>query len=178
MNWLFSKEKWPKKEFSWESLKNKKVSARKSIFFYNSIMHNLPLETTLPLLLLVGVFSSILASMIGLGGGLVAIPFISLVIGFDHSFQAKLIVYASVASLSLFAAFKYIRQKRKPDFKSAFFILIGTIPVTILCELFVSPKLSAIPKYVFTYCYGVIVIFVIALINFKHLIPFKGIAPT
>lgn len=141
-------------------------------------MHHLALETTIPLLILVGIFSSILASMIGLGGGLVAIPFISLVIGFENNLQAKLIAYASVASLSLFAAFKYIRQKRKPDFKSAFFILLGTVPITILCEIFVSPKLSEVPKYVFTYCYGVIVACVIALINLKHLIPYKGIAPT
>lgn len=150
----------------------------KVFFLYNSSMHHLSLETTLPLLLLVGVFSSILASMIGLGGGLVAIPFISLVIGFENNLQAKLIAYASIVALSLFAGIKYIRQKRKPDFKSAFWILIGVIPLTIICELFVGPKFSHVPKYIFTYVYGVIIVCVIILINIKNYIPYKKVAPT
>ncbi len=141
-------------------------------------MHHLSLEITIPLLILVGIFSSILASMIGLGGGLVAIPFISLVVGFEHNLETKLISYSSIVSLSFFAAYKYIRQKRKPDFKNAFFILLGVVPLTVVCELFVSPPLANVPKYIFTYCYAFIVILVIALINFKHLIPYKGIAPT
>lgn len=137
-------------------------------------MHNLPFTETFLLLILVGVFSSLLASMIGLGGGLVAIPLISLVVGWDHSLQAKLISYASVLALSIFSSVKYFFQKRLPNFKAAFWILIGVIPATVICNIFVGPLFANIPKWVFHICYACVTFAVIILINLKDKISLKA----
>lgn len=138
-------------------------------------MYNLSIEWTIPLLILVGLFSSIIASLIGLGGGLVAIPLIMLVIG-NHSTQAKLIAYTSIATLSLFSIWKYSRYKQKPDWKSAFFILIGVLPTTIVCEIYVSSIFDKdYMKPYFHFAFAIVTLVVSTIIILKDYVKIKRI---
>ena len=131
------------------------------------------LEVTIPLLILVGIMSAIIASIIGLGGGLTSVPLILIVIG-DHNLEAKLISYCSIFALSMLAVYKYWRQKRVPDWKSAGLILIGVLPVTFVAEMFLAPMLASDElKNYFHFLYAFVAISVVLLINFKDKIKVK-----
>ena len=136
-------------------------------------MFNLSTEGIIILVILAGFLSATIASIIGLGGGLIAIPLIMLIIG-EHSTEAKLISYASIAALSIMAVFKYWKQKRKPDYKSALLILLGVLPVTVVAEIFISPFFEdeKIKDY-FHILYGAVAILATLLINFKDKIKVK-----
>ena len=129
---------------------------------------NLSIEASIPLIIFIGLFSATIASMIGLGGGVIAVPLIMLVIG-DHSLEAKLISYVSIATLAIFAGYKYFfKENRVPNFKVAALISVTLIPTTIICELFLSPMLAkdSVKPY-FHLMYAVVVVLVITLINIK-----------
>ena len=120
------------------------------------------------ILALIGVFSSMLASTIGLGGGLTAIPLIMLAIG-GHSLEAKLLSYCSIIALSLVATSKYYRQKRQPEWVKSFFILLGVIPITAICQIYLGPLLGTVAlKPYFHFLYALLVIIVILIVNFKN----------
>ena len=128
-------------------------------------MYNLSIEATIPLLIMAGIVSSIIASLIGLGGGLVAIPLIMLVIG-DHNLEAKLIAYVSILVLSIFSIWKYKRQGLSPDWRNAIWIGLGVIPATVLCEHFVGPLLESYST-IFHFVYAGVVVIVTILIFFR-----------
>ncbi len=130
---------------------------------------NLSLESAIPLLILIGIFSALIASMIGLGGGLIAVPLIMLVVG-EHQQGAKIISYVSIVALSLVASFKYYRQKRSPQWMMAGLILLGVLPSTALFVHFVGP---IIDKHIFHYLYAGVIVFVVILINLKDKIKIK-----
>lgn len=137
-------------------------------------MHNMSIEATIPLIIIVGAISSIIASMIGLGGGITSIPFIMIIIG-DHNLEAKLISYVSIAFLSIVASFKYYKQKRKPKWKEASLILMGVIPITVISGLFLGPILdSKDMKAYFHLFYAFVVILAIILVNLKEKIKLKN----
>lgn len=132
----------------------------------------------IPLIILIGLLSSILASLMGLGGGLVAIPLLLIVVGGGNNLPAKIMAYSSIVLLSIFGAIKYFRLKMKPDWKSAGFILIGTLPFTIIAEHFIGPLLDTkeMAPY-FHFLYVAVIIFVVILINLKDKIKIKRLKP-
>jgi len=125
------------------------------------------LSLSIPLIIFAGLFSAVIASMMGLGGGIVAIPIIMLIVD-NHSQEAKIIAYASIIFLSIVSIFRYHRFKKRPDVKCAFAILIGVLPVTIVSVIYLSPLLNteAMKPY-FELMYAVIVLLVLVLINIK-----------
>ena len=130
------------------------------------------LEITIILIILVGLGSSILASLIGLGGGIVAIPLILLVIGQGNTLYAKLIAYVSIFVLSIISLIKYSLQKRKPEWKQMILIAGGVVPTTILSELYLGPLLQQYSNY-FHIGFAILTLIVIVLINFKDKIKVK-----
>ena len=130
-------------------------------------MYNLDLSIMIPMLILAGFASSIIASLIGVGGGLVAIPIILLVIG-DHTVEAKAIAYVSIAALSVVAIFKYKKQGLSPEWRTAFYVLIGVIPLTVICEIYVGPALDNEElKMYFNLLFAIVTVFVLLLVVFK-----------
>ena len=129
-------------------------------------MNGLSIEFTIPLLILVGFLTSILASMIGLGGGVASIPVIMLLIGTHNSLEAKLIAYVSILALASFALYRYIKQKRKPVWDKTLLIALGVVPVTVVAELYLGPILEDYSLY-FHIGFVFLTLIVILLVNLK-----------
>ncbi len=121
----------------------------------------LPLSAVIPLLILIGFSSAVLASMIGLGGGLVAIPLIILLLGAGQSTQATLIAYVSIFALSLFSLIKYLTQKKRPDWKKSSLIALGLVPITAISKIYLGPLISSGKQW---FGIGFIIIIVLAMI--------------
>lgn len=136
-------------------------------------MGGMDIEFLIPLLIIIGFLSSILASLIGLGGGLVSIPLIMLVIGTDNSLEAKLIAYVSIFALACFALYRYLKQKRFPKWDKTLLIALGVVPVTVVSELYLGPLLQDY-KLWFHILFIILIVIVIALINFKDKLNFKA----
>ena len=137
-------------------------------------MGSLSIEITIPLIILIGLFSSILASLIGFGGGVVSIPIIMLLIGTDKSLEAKLIAYVSILALASFALYRYIKQKRSPDWKKTMLIAIGVVPITVVSELYLGPILEQDEfKIYFHIAFVILVVVVMILINLKDKLSVK-----
>ncbi len=124
--------------------------------------------TTIILLIIIGLLSATLASLIGLGGGLISVPMIMLVMK-DNSEVSKLIGYINIIALSLVSSFFYFRQKRKPKFKEATLILIGVVPSTILSLIYLAPLVDGTnTKRWFYLAYIFIVIIVMIIVAMKE----------
>ena len=77
------------------------------------------ITTMIPLIILVGIVSALIASLMGLGGGIIAIPLILFIIGGGNNIPAKIMAYVSITALAIVAIFKYSKQHQKPDWKAA-----------------------------------------------------------
>ena len=130
----------------------------------------------IPLIIAVGLISSLIASLMGLGGGIVAIALSLFIIGGGNSVPAKAMSYTSIVALAMVAIYKYTKHGKKPDWSAAMWILIGALPTSIIAEIYIGPLLMTEEmKPYFHLMYAVIIVGVTTLIIFKEKIKVKGI---
>lgn len=130
------------------------------------------------LIIIIGIIGSSIGSLIGSGSGLVTIFLIILVIGTQHSEEAKIISLSAVAVLSLFGILRYIKLKEPPHWIATFWICIGYLPLSVIGIIVISPYLESdnIQNY-FPYFYVLLVVILLLLINFKSKIKTKKVLP-
>ena len=118
------------------------------------------------LIVIIGFGTSILSSFMGVGGGVLSVLFVTLVIGNNNSEWAKLIVFPSLACVSILGMGKYIFKYREfPDWRSSIPLSISTIVISVLAEMYVAPFLANYDNY-FPFIYAGLVVFLIVIINF------------
>jgi len=125
------------------------------------------LTLSIPLIIFTGLFSALIASIMGLGGGIISIPIIMIIVN-NHSQEAKIISYSSIILLSIVSIFKYWKYKKSPDLKNAFAIIVGVLPISAISVIYLSPILNTDKmKPYFQLIYAFVVLLVMLLINFK-----------
>jgi uncharacterized membrane protein YfcA len=72
---------------------------------------------TITLILIILFFTAFIAGMLGMGGGILSIPLLSILVKMNNDKEIsylKLIAYLSIFALAIGSLIKYIKQKREP----------------------------------------------------------------